>query len=134
MPISTYKSRAVARQLRRRMTKSEQRLWSRLRQRQLGVRFRPQVPRGDYVLDFFCRALGLAVEVDGKIHEHQQEYDANRTNRLIGEFAVRRMIRVSNEDVMQDIESVIRRISAAVEDLSKELPPITRKRRRQTEK
>ena len=60
----------TARKLRRGMSLPEGLLWRALRQRPDGVRFRRQHLLGDYVLDFYCSAARLAVEVDGRAHEH----------------------------------------------------------------
>lgn len=60
-----------ARQLRKNSTLSEVLLWNKIRKRALGVQFHRQVPMLDYIVDFYCHEIGLAIEVDGKIHEHQ---------------------------------------------------------------
>ena len=64
--------------LRRAMTDSERRLWSRLRGEQLGVKFRRQHPLGGYVADFACLAPRLIVELDGSQHAGQKAYDEKR--------------------------------------------------------
>ena len=74
----TPNAQSNARVLRREMTDSERRLWSRLRMEQLGVRFRRQHPLGNYVADFACLASKLIVELDGSQHSKQVEYDAVR--------------------------------------------------------
>ena len=70
------------RQLRKSMSVSEQVLWRELRNRQLGFRFRRQVPVGPYVLDFFCSEAWLCVEVDGEQHAARQSADARRDRYL----------------------------------------------------
>jgi len=66
-PRSTFDR---ARTLRREMTLPEVLLWQALRRRQLdGLLFRRQHPVGPYVLDFYCPAHGLAIEVDGAAHD-----------------------------------------------------------------
>ncbi|NBC17368.1 MAG: DUF559 domain-containing protein [Bacteroidetes bacterium] len=62
--------RPLARSLRKRMTKSERRLWSKLRRKQLGYTFYRQFIILQYIVDFYCRALHLAIEVDGLTHEN----------------------------------------------------------------
>ena len=99
------------------MTKPEVLLWIRLSRRQLGVRFRPQTPVGDYVLDFYSYAVGLAVEVDGPYHDGCRESDATRTSRLKTKFGVRKVMRFSNEAVLCNIDDVVDRIRVAVDDL-----------------
>jgi len=74
-----------ARELRRALTISEQRLWNWLRNRTFGgYKFRRQFPVGRYILDFYCRELKLAIEVDGRQHELDcvREYDDERTGDL----------------------------------------------------
>src|SRR5918994_4566664 len=58
-----------ARRLRRQMTAPEVMLWTRLRLRPGGFKFRRQHPAGDYVLDFFCSEARLAIEIDGISHD-----------------------------------------------------------------
>jgi very-short-patch-repair endonuclease len=58
-----------ARELRKKLTPPEARLWIALRKRQLGgLRFRRQHPVGPFIVDFFCPSARLAVEVDGASH------------------------------------------------------------------
>ena len=72
-----------ARELRRTMTETERLLWSHLRNRQLGgLKFRRQHPLGPSIVDFYCAAKRLVVEVDGGIHDSQCDRDAVRTERL----------------------------------------------------
>jgi very-short-patch-repair endonuclease len=58
-----------ARALRRTMTPSEARLWTILRTRPGGLKFRHQHPAGPYVLDFYCASSKLGIEIDGIAHE-----------------------------------------------------------------
>src|SRR5258708_12888902 len=69
------------RELRRRLTIAEARLWNHLKDRSLGGRkFRRQHSVGPYVLDFYCPGERLAVELDGAAHDHEaaQDRDAIR--------------------------------------------------------
>jgi len=61
--------------LRQNSTKSELLLWSKLRNNQLGFKFRRQYGVGKYILDFYCPKLKLAVEVDGLTHSDEKVYD-----------------------------------------------------------
>jgi len=64
-----------ARALRRDDTDAEARLWNALRPRRLGGwRWRRQVPKGPYILDFLCVEAGLVVELDGGQHSEQAAY------------------------------------------------------------
>ena len=58
----------IARVLRINMTDAERKLWSLLRRKQLGVKFRRQVPIGQYVVDFCCVKAKLIIELDGSQH------------------------------------------------------------------
>ena len=61
-------SLSKARNLRKVMTNAEGKLWSHLRRKSLGVKFRRQVPFGPYILDFFSFEEKLVIEVDGSQH------------------------------------------------------------------
>ena len=68
MRATTKRTVAKARALRRTMSQPEARLWQYLRTRPEGLKFRRQHPVGPYVLDFYCPAAKLAIEVDGEAH------------------------------------------------------------------
>jgi very-short-patch-repair endonuclease len=67
-----------ARELRGNMSVSEKVLWGYLRGDKLGATFRRQVAVLGYILDFYCPAAWLCVEVDGEQHEAAKSYDAQR--------------------------------------------------------
>ena len=69
-----------ARKLRKTMTLPEVLLWRIFRERPYGLKFRRQHETGDYTLDFYCSDARLAIEIDGKFHDHpdQVEHDQNR--------------------------------------------------------
>jgi very-short-patch-repair endonuclease len=105
----------AARSLRTNMTEAEQVLWAALRYRKArGLRFRRQHPVGRFVLDFFCPSAKLAVEVDGEVHDQQTERDEERT-RVLGAQGIR-VLRFRNDDVLSDLPSVVRRITAAARE------------------
>ncbi len=70
--------KTIARRLRKDATFPERLLWSKLRRKQLGIRFLHQRPVGDYVVDFHCPDAALVIEVDGRSHEGQSEADTIR--------------------------------------------------------
>ena len=83
-------------------------LWQCLRGKQLGYKFRRQVPMGPYIVDFLCFSKKLAIEVDGMHHELKQTYDLKRTKWLeLNGFTV---MRFWNEEVLHSLESVLGRI------------------------
>ena len=100
-------------ELRREQTPEESKLWSRLRNHQLGgIGFRRQHAIGIYIVDFCAPRRKLIVEVDGSQHLEQQEYDNQRTAEL--EALGYRVLRFSNFEVNQDIEFVLREIRRAL--------------------
>jgi very-short-patch-repair endonuclease len=104
-----------ARDLRRHQTEAELVLWERLRRRQLsGYKFRRQHPIGPYIADFYCSSEGLVVEVDGEIHDTtaRREHDELRDRAMV-DFGLK-LVRVTNREVFEDIESVLSRIETAL--------------------
>ncbi len=101
--------------LRDRMTPAEQALWEALRERRLdGLRFRRQHPVGQFVLDFYCSRYKLVVELDGGVHESQQEQDAARTA-FLSAYGYQ-VVRFRNEEVFSNLPSVLEAIAAAAEE------------------
>ncbi len=104
--------RARAKELRKEQTPAERMLWRVLRQRAVnGLKFRRQHPLDGLVLDFFCPEVALCVELDGGIHDtdEQRERDAVHTEHLAARGL--RVIRFRNEEVLTDMPSVLRRIA-----------------------
>jgi very-short-patch-repair endonuclease len=97
-----------ARAARRHPTPAQRLLWWRLRDRALGCHFRRQHPIGPYVVDFACWPARLAIEVHG---QHQPP-DAHR-QRYLAEQGWR-VLRVTDADVLRDLEATIVRIAQAV--------------------
>jgi very-short-patch-repair endonuclease len=101
-----------AKALRRNMTPAERRLWARLRANRLdGLHFRRQQVIDGFIVDFYCHAARLVVEVDGPVHEERVEYDVERSRILAARGL--RILRVRNEEVMQNLGDVLTRIRAA---------------------
>jgi very-short-patch-repair endonuclease len=99
----------VARNLRRRSTDAENRLWYYLRGRRLeGAKFLRQLPIGGFVADFACREAHLAIELDGG--QHCEAIDGPRTE-VIEQFGYR-VIRFWNHDVLQNTYGVLEGIRA----------------------
>lgn len=98
------------------MTEAEQVLWQALRGGQVdGLRFRRQHSVGPFVLDFWCPRVKLAIEVDGAIHEaeDQSARDAERTAHLAAYDY--RVLRVSNDDVLNNLPAVLKTIRLAAQ-------------------
>ena len=125
-PIISYNPvlKSRARELRRHMTLAEVLLWNRLKRRQLGGRdFDRQRPIGEHIVDFFCKDLRLAIEVDGRSHDFKEEADARRQRQLESQGVW--VIRFWDAEVNTDIESVLARIGKAVQEREQALanPP-----------
>ena len=102
-----------ASQLRKDMTPAEVLLWERLKGKQIcGVRFRRQHPISRYIADFYCHAARLVVELDGKIHLAKKENDKERTKE-IEELGIQ-IIRFKNEEVEENIDNIVDRITEKV--------------------
>ena len=107
---------AYARELRGRLTDSEELLWLLLRNRRLGgVKFRRQHPVSPYILDFYCEELALGVELDGGQHleEKQLQKDQKREN-FFWDRGIK-IIRFWDNDVLCRTESVLEEIWRVVE-------------------
>ena len=102
-----------ARQLRRDMTKEERRLWYGYL-RDHPVKFYKQKIIGPYIVDFFCSAAKLAVELDGSQHydPQGQAYDARRTAYLEEQGIL--VLRFSNPDVLRRLDSVCEQIDETI--------------------
>ncbi|NBB24746.1 DUF559 domain-containing protein [Porphyrobacter sp. SLTP] len=95
----------IARSLRNTPTDAEQRLWLHLRASRFeGAKFTRQFPIGDFIADFACRSLRLAIELDGGQHADSTT-DANRT-RIIEAHGYR-VIRFWNNEVLENIDGVL---------------------------
>ena len=109
--------RQRARELRQPQTAAEEKLWQRLRRRQLnGYYFRRQHPIGQFIVDFYCAATHLIIEIDGDTHAEQVDYDAARTAWL--EENGYRVIRFANRQVLREIEAILTKILEVCEEQS----------------
>jgi very-short-patch-repair endonuclease len=120
---TTPKGYQRAHALRQELTPAERRLWACLSRQQLGVRFRRQHALGIYIADFCCIQKKLIIELDGSQHLEQDDYDRERTRHL--EALGFRVIRFWNNELMNDIEGVIKAILFALEECPpSESPPV----------
>ena len=108
----------TARKLRKNSTPAEKIFWDKVRNRQIGgLKFFRQHPiqftidgqKRFLIADFYCAEKKLVIEIDGLIHERQQDYDVART-RVINLLGIN-VIRFRNSEIENDIGDVIRRIS-----------------------
>lgn len=100
-----------ARTLRRSMSLPEVLLWRALRREALGVKFRRQHPLPPYILDFYCPAAKLVVEVDGESHAARQDHDRRRDAFLRAKGLT--VLRISAREVLADPDRAAEAIIAS---------------------
>ena len=106
----------AAREQRKNPTESEKILWQALRGKKLdGIKFRRQQPIGPFIADFYSSQYRLVIEVDGGIHEFQQEADAERDEMM--KTLGLNVLRISASLVESDLISALDRIREFVEGL-----------------
>lgn len=112
------KSATFARHLRKNPTLAERELWRALRGGAIdGLKFRRQHPIDRYVTDFACVALKLVVEVDGGVHDDDDQalHDVGRT--AVIERLGWQVLRVTNADVLANLDGVVARIRDTVRQI-----------------
>jgi very-short-patch-repair endonuclease len=105
-----HEKQELAVTLRRKMTGSESALWQCLRAGRTGYHFRRQQVIDGFIVDFYCSAAGLVIEVDGPVHENSVQADAERSQIIAARGL--EVIRVTNDEVQQDPAQVALRIAA----------------------
>lgn len=108
-----------AKKLRENQTEAEEKFWLAVKDNQVeGYKFRRQHPLSIYVVDFYCHALKLVIEIDGEYHldEEQQLLDQKRTADI--EFQGSNVIRFTNEEIMFKLPEVIDKIKAFIKKKS----------------
>ena len=117
------KLKELARDLRNNSTKSEVILWLKLKGKQMyGYDFHRQKPIDNYIVDFFCHELMLAIEVDGYSHQLEDVNfkDVKKENKL-NEFGVS-VLRFTDDQVLKDMDNVLRAIEFYIEQLELHTP------------
>lgn len=104
---------AFASALRNAQTPHEQKLWEFLRTKPNGFKFRRQHPFRHYILDFYCHSAKLVIELDGKQHKSNLEYDNDRTE-IVGRYGLK-VIRFENFEVDDNFNKVKKRILKELE-------------------
>jgi len=100
-----HTKKTFARELRRTSTPEEQEVWELLRNRNfMNLKFRRQHVLEGFVVDFYCPELRLAIEIDGKIHLKQKEYD--RLRQVLIEEKEITFIRITNKAINKNVEIV----------------------------
>jgi very-short-patch-repair endonuclease len=109
--VSTSIRRAAAKRLRANTTPHERTLWRALKDLPVdGTHFRRQAPIGPYVVDFFCPAKHLIIELDGGHHNDDENAKRDRERQLWLEREGYRVVRFWNSDIAGDLNAVLERI------------------------
>ena len=109
-PLTLHRARA----LRRRMSLPEVVLWQAVRRNRLGVRFRRQHPEGPWILDFYCHACRLAVEIDGVCHEDPERLARDRRRAAWLESRGISTFRIPAREVLENLDGVLLELRARI--------------------
>jgi very-short-patch-repair endonuclease len=104
-----------ARELRRRSTFSEKILWSKIRRKALEYEFHRQVPIDEYIVDFYCHELKLAIEIDGTSHDDKLEYDMQRQEKLEHLGVI--VVRFDNKHINKNMIQVLRILTGVISEI-----------------
>lgn len=105
-----------ARELRKNPTVGEKRLWRKIRGKQFGYEFHRQVPIDQFIVDFYCHELLLAIEVDGSSHDSDKVKvkDSNRQMRI--EKLGISFLRFQDDDVINNLDGVVEEIRRWIQE------------------
>ncbi|MBN1408829.1 MAG: endonuclease domain-containing protein [Calditrichaceae bacterium] len=106
-----------ARELRKNSTLSEVLLWKQIKGKALGYEFHRQVPIDQFIVDFYCHELLLAIEIDGSSHNDKFEYDKERQFKL--ENLGVEFIRFNDSDVKQNMAAVLTMLADKINEIRK---------------
>ena len=106
----------IRRDLRKRQTPAEAKLWNEIRDSKLGVKFRRQFGIGSYVVDFYSPRTRLVIEIDGEIHA-RSDISANDKQRQSDiENLGLIFLRFTNQEVIEQTKSVLERIRSMIQN------------------
>ena len=109
--VTTSIRRAAAKRLRANTTPHERILWRALKEiPQEGTHFRRQAPIGPYVVDFFCPARRLIVELDGGHHNNDEQAQRDRERQAWLEKEGYRVLRFWNSEISSNLNAVLERV------------------------
>jgi very-short-patch-repair endonuclease len=98
------------------MTLGEVLLWDELKGKQLGYQFSRQIPIDNFIVDFFCKDLSLAIEIDGNSHYHDDQQVKDKIRQEILEGLGVKFLRFDDSDVRKDINWVVNEIYCWIEN------------------
>ena len=112
------KLKVLARQLRNNSTLAEVLFWNNIKGKSYGYEFHRQVPISDFIVDFFCHELNLAIEIDGNTHDYNYDHDEHRQKTL--ENLGIKFIRFSDHDVKRSMNDVLRALEFKIREIENE--------------
>ena len=116
----------LARDLRNNSTKSEIILWLKLKNKQFyGYDFHRQKPLDNFIADFYCYELMLVIEIDGYSHEFLEVYENDREKDKRFEELGLSVLRFSDDQVLNDMENVLRELEEYVINFEKHTPNLS---------
>ena len=98
---------------------AEQRLWFKIRNKQTGYKFRRQHSIGNYIVDFYCPALKIIIEIDGYSHTEKGEEEKDKIRQKYLESLGFKVIRYTNGEIMESLEGVVGNINEICEETEK---------------
>jgi very-short-patch-repair endonuclease len=106
--LNPKKTKKTRQYLRNNMTKWEVILWNDLKGKKMfGFKIRRQYGIDNYIIDFYCPKLKLAIELDGDVHYYSDKMKSDlRKDQHIAEAGIK-LIRLKNEDLAEDYESIV---------------------------
>jgi very-short-patch-repair endonuclease len=119
--LNPKKTKNQRRFLRKNMTKWEVRLWNDLKGKKMfGLKIRRQFGVDNFIIDFYCPELKLAIEVDGDVHHFSDKKKADKAkDDYMNELGIK-MVRVQNSDFDEDYETVLKYLERVFKDQAKE--------------
>ena len=113
------KLKTLARQLRNNSTLSEVLFWQNIKGKSYGYEFHRQVPIDNYIVDFFCHELSLAIEIDGNTHDYNFDNDEKR--QMVLESLGIIVLRFSDIEVKKSLNEVLRVLESRISEIEKQI-------------
>lgn len=111
------KLKEIRKYLRKNPTTAEEKLWQNIRKMKLGYKFRRQVSIGYFVVDFYCKDISLAIEIDGTIHNKKSVQEKDNIRQEIIESDGIFFLRFTNNEVNNKIQNVLKKIKNTCDQL-----------------
>ena len=127
------KLKQFSKNLRNDSTRAEIALWQEVRGAKTGYTFNRQKPILNYIVDFYCKPLHLVIEADGISHWGEEAIKSDKIRQEKLEELDLHFLRFADDEILSDIENVMRVIEITIEELEEKYPE-ARKRRKDGER